>query len=318
VHAVRSDGTGDRILSDMFLRGWMAHSSGVASARAGFAAITDLDGNAVAEFGDAYVSPVAVPPDAPADWRQREMRERSGSGRMPHKQSLLPLHLSDGETGEDAAFSPDGKWFGPLRTPAGALFLAADGSRRVVVPGEGPASGPVAWAPAADRMVYVDGHLTMFNFDDLSRQDLGPAEPPPHGRWAGGPAWRPWDRQGRRLTFVRDGQVWLCTANGADAHQITFDSTPKRSPVFSPDGYRIAYIAYPPSRRQYVQAPADVWVVDIHMTLAVRITPPDGARTEGLDWLDRDRLIYDRLGGPGSAGLRPSLRVADLGNPAAR
>jgi hypothetical protein len=49
-HVVRIDGTDDRIVSDMFLVGWMSDSKRVGTARDGFAAISDFDDNVVAEF----------------------------------------------------------------------------------------------------------------------------------------------------------------------------------------------------------------------------------------------------------------------------
>ncbi len=67
-----------------------------------------------------------------------------------------------------------------------------------------------------------------------------------------------------------------------------------------------------------MEPPADVWVVDIRTTLAVRVTRPDGLRTAGLDWLDRQRLIFDRLGGVAGSISSTSLRVANLEQPPGR
>ena len=318
VHVVRVDGTGDRIVSDMFLRGWLQDSVHVASARDGFAAITDLEGHAVMEFGAPYRSSTQPRPGEPADWRQREMRLQGGTGRMPHRQALPTTGLAEDEKGEDAAFSPDGKWFGPLRTQLGGVYLATGGSRLPMLAGEGPTNGPIAWAPDAHRAVFVndEGHLILFSFDDLSMHDLGAAQPPPRDRWVGDPVWRPWDRSGRRVAFVRDGEVWVRTIVDGSGRQLTFDGTPKRQPVFSPDGSRIAYVASPPIRRRYVEAPADVWVVDVRTTLAARVTGPDGCGTAGLDWFDRERLVFDRLGGRTNPLSTSSLRLADLVRPA--
>ena len=51
-NVVGADGQDDRIVSDMFLVSWLSDSQRIGTARDGFAAITDLSGNVVTEFGD--------------------------------------------------------------------------------------------------------------------------------------------------------------------------------------------------------------------------------------------------------------------------
>jgi hypothetical protein len=316
VHAVRSDGTGDRILSDMFLRGWLADSRRVASARDNCAAIANLAGRVVAEFGEPYVDRSRLPPGTPADWRDRDMRSQMGFGSMPHSRALFPLRLGQDEHGEGAAFSPDGAWFGPLDAVGSGLFLGADGARRQMQQGGGGLHqmGHFAiWAPAADRVALVSGmSLSVLDFRDMTVRAVTAIDPLTVDGHAGAPTWTPWDREGRHLTFVRGGQVWVSDVDGNEAHQLTFDSTSKRFPVFSPDGSRIAYIVWQPDKRQYWEAPTDVWVVDVRTALAVRVTEPDAGRIGGLDWLDGEHLIYDRLVRPAPLVFSSTLRTADL------
>src|SRR5262249_50328136 len=110
--------------------------------------------------------------------------------------------------------------------------------------------------------------------------------------------WNPWSRDGRRLTFIRRGQVWTSNPDGSDAKQLTFDSSNKAFPTFSPDGDRIGYITFQFDNRQHYTklGPTDLWVVDCPSGLAVRLTRPDSGRIEDVDWLDASTLIYDRLG----------------------
>src|SRR5262249_3704179 len=118
-HVVRSDGYGDRVVSDMFLAGWVSDGGRVASARDGAAAILDLDGQIVSEFGDRIDPPSRGFGILGEVWPKGEMRHQGGV-RMPHSKMFrdrvgVGIGQPDFDYGEDAAFSPDGKWFGPRR-----------------------------------------------------------------------------------------------------------------------------------------------------------------------------------------------------------
>src|SRR5207302_5762664 len=52
-----------------------------------------------------------------------------------------------------------------------------------------------------------------------------------------------WSPDGMRLTFVKDGSVWVVNRNGTGLTQLTFERPPvvDDKPVLSPDGRRIAF-----------------------------------------------------------------------------
>lgn len=57
------------------------------------------------------------------------------------------------------------------------------------------------------------------------------------------PAWRP---DGTQIVFVRNGNLWIVNATGTSVVQLTFDlQRPYYSPVYSPDGEKIAFSRSP-------------------------------------------------------------------------
>jgi hypothetical protein len=122
--------------------------------------------------------------------------------------------------------------------------------------------------------------------------------------------WNPWSRDGERLAFVRQGQVWISEANG-NATQLTFDASNKIFPTFSPDGNKIAYITWQfDNRVHYTRlGPTDVWVVDVTTGLSARTSRSDPGRIDGLDWLDNSTIIFDRLD---STDRHSTLRTVSL------
>ena len=306
VHAVRADGSGDRLVSDLFLVGWLADSRRIASTRDRFAAICDLDGKAVAEFG------TMLRPE-----EQMRVAKWPAGPRMPHRKRLRCLREHD--SGEDGAFSPDGTWFGPVVGPRGDAFVDAAGRwLHVTVPDAVQIKGRQAtWSPDGryvvlmarwgKRAVVIDVKTTRSHFID------GVDRIPDYGDWQYRKCrWHPWSKDGSRLAFVRGGQVWTGAPDGTNARQLTFDAAPKAFPTFSRDGKRVAYVTW--SGRRRPRGPSDIWVVDVATTLAVRATAPSPERIYCLDWLDGHRVIFDRVK---ATALAPesTLRRLDLTRP---
>jgi hypothetical protein len=316
VHAVRRDGSGDRLVSDLFLAGWMPDSKRIASARDGYAAICDLEGNVVTEFGSPldkqYLS-------QRGDWKS-DPRHQWGN-RMP-KSRRLPK-AEDFDFGEDGAFSPDGKWFGPMLGNGVAHFIDSSGRMiKVKLPGDFIGRPyRASWSP--------DGrHVVLMNLGDESGAVVIDAR-----TWAAKAIqgvdpiyrnsdweyrkcrWNPWSKDGSRLAFLRNGQVWIATPDGGNAKQLTFDSARKAYPVFSRDSNRIAYVSCQADNRRHYErmGSTDLWVVDIETTLCVRVTAPSSRRIYCLDWIDDQTLIFDRvdenaLTGSGSSLIQLSLQ----------
>jgi len=51
-----------------------------------------------------------------------------------------------------------------------------------------------------------------------------------------------WSRDGRRIAFARDGQIWVMDADGSNIRQITNSDTVKSGPSWSPDDKQLIFI----------------------------------------------------------------------------
>jgi HEAT repeat protein len=318
LHAVRVDGTDDRLISDMFLVNWLPDSKRIASARDGFAAICDLDSNVVTEFGQVMEEKWLKAYEKNGDWAKGEPRNQMGA-RMPHRKRIPDNE--DYEFGEDAAFSPDGKWFGPIILKNEASFLSSNNQdfKIKLSDANGPRKGQAMWSPDGKYVVLMNLRgegaaiintqtRTARIVKDVNANEFNDSWDYRKGRW------NPWSKDGVHLTFIRKGQVWMMKPDGSGQKQVTFDSTRKAFPVFSRDGKRIAYLAWQPdNRRHYTRSgPTDLWVSDIETGLAARVTAPSAGRINCLDWLDDYTLIFDRLGDREYIGYESSLKRLSL------
>ncbi len=96
---------------------------------------------------------------------------------------------------------------------------------------------------------------------------------------------------GKMLTFVRGpdtfsapGQIYVKMLPDGEPVQLTHDNLNKMSPVFSPDGSRIAYTVSSPGKW-------DTWVVPV-IRGQTRLWL---ANASGLVWLDKTRLLFSEI-----------------------
>ena len=318
-HVVAADGTQDRVVSDMFLVNWLSDSKRVGTARDAFVAISDVDGNVLTEFGAPLEKTSAGTEVTGAAWTTTDLRSQFGRS-MPHQKRLAGSENFG--FGESGAFSPDGKWYGPLQDREGFFFLAADGSRLPIKLNLSDRFEQGIWSPDGRYVQISDGDdslivdMQTLRFHRIQNASAG-------NIYDSASNWTPWSKDGMRLTFVRNGQIWVADALGAGPKQLTFDASKKSFPIFSPDGRSVVYRTWEVNNRE--QHPGvgrtDAWVVDVASTLVTRVTRPSKKTITSCDWLDDQTLICDRSeeedGSSFFRGPRSSLRRISLQNAAA-
>lgn len=132
-------------------------------------------------------------------------------------------------------WSPDGKrlivtrYGAPDRSTPNLFLIDADGRDL----------GQVTTAGGADADWASTGAIAYVDDGDIWVTGLG--EQPRRLTFRGGasPSWAP---SGRRIAFVRDGNVWSVGSRGKGVRRLT--RLGGREPAWSPDGRRIAFVRY--------------------------------------------------------------------------
>ena len=86
-------------------------------------------------------------------------------------------------------------------------------------------------------------------------------------------------------TFAGPGQVYVKMLPDGEAVQLTNDSLRKMSPVFSPDGSRIAYTSVSE------KSSWDTWIVPV-LGAQPRLWL---ANASGLGWLDKQTILFSEI-----------------------
>ncbi len=113
-----------------------------------------------------------------------------------------------------------------------------------VVPSWSPDGSKIAFVSMRDGGFNTPHHIFVMNADGTERRNLTGDT---HLRRNGVPTWSP---DGRKIAFnsrrlFQDGQrddIFAVSADGKELEQLTEDGA-SRSPVYSPDGTRIAYVS---------------------------------------------------------------------------
>jgi serine/threonine protein kinase/Tol biopolymer transport system component len=203
-----------------------------------------------------------------------------GIKRMPASggEPVLVTHVASGETAHGLpSLLPDGRRFLFTVQPAGTIRMASlDSSQVAEVPNR---SGPGVYA--AGQLLFVENGRLMAQPFDLSNPTAAAEAVPltdtdrvasvtsatmvafrpgaaaiTQAEWVdrtgkdlgsiagiGRPQHPTISRDGRMLAYVVDGDLWVVDLRGRPPIRLTFDGTkvPKYSPLWSPDGRRLAY-----------------------------------------------------------------------------
>ncbi|MCC2592573.1 PDZ domain-containing protein [Tessaracoccus sp. OS52] len=89
--------------------------------------------------------------------------------------------------------------------------------------------------------------------------------------------------RGDQLVFVADDDIWLASVEGGRAHRLTADGHPPRSPRFSPDGGRVAFVSD-------VNGGFDLHVVELNGGRR-RLTWLGASRMLVSGWLDEEHVL---------------------------
>lgn len=88
---------------------------------------------------------------------------------------------------------------------------------------------------------------------------------------------------GDQVVFVADDDLWLTTVAGGRAYRLTSERTPVRSPRFSPDGTKIAYVLGEKGNQ-------DLWVLDLDGGRR-RLTWLSARNMQVSGWADDDHIL---------------------------
>jgi Tol biopolymer transport system component len=136
------------------------------------------------------------------------------------------------------SWSPDGRWIVYSKSGSGTQIMAIrpDGTHKRAI---GTATGEYPrYSPSGAKIVYGgdDGQIHVMRADGIHDHPITSA---------GSNDYPDWSPNGHWIGFTSDqgggNDVWLMRPDGSNAHQVTSKGALGYSPVFSPDGTKIAF-----------------------------------------------------------------------------
>ena len=198
----------------------------------------------------------------------------------------------------DPDWSPDGTKiaFESWRDGNGEIYVMdADGKNPIrLTDGPGVKTHP-DWSPNGGKIAFsVDDlvdHIAVMDADGRNREILDDR--------AMYPSWSP---DGKQIAFVH-GEIYVIGVGGQGRKKVTDDSVSKWSPLFSPDGRRIAYDAGPEGGLSHI------YVVGADGRNRVRLTQNEEDHW-GPAWSPDGRIIaYYVLDGIGDGNFHATIHL---------
>jgi len=132
--------------------------------------------------------------------------------------------------------SPDGRWiaFTEWLGDPGMYIVRSDGHGLHKLPGVGGEPARPTWSPDSKRLAYAGGEgIRVVGLDGSGARRLT------HSGYS--PDWSP-DGKQIALSYGDPGKIWVVSADGSRARQLTRGKTYDTVPTWSSDGRQIAFI----------------------------------------------------------------------------